>query len=134
MAKSYNRVINCGNLTRDPELKRVGANGTALCEFSLALNESYKDGDEWKEETSFVDYKCWGKRGEAIAQYLKKGSKVLVEGKIKQERWTTKDDENRSRLVVVVSDFSFMDSKQEASDDEHDNPADGFDDPGSTPF
>jgi len=98
---SFNKVILIGRLTRDPELRRIPS-GTAVTEFAIAVNRYYNDaGGERKEETSFIDVVVWGKRAETFAEYMHKGEEVLVEGRIKQDRWTTKENENRSKLRVI---------------------------------
>ena len=94
-----------GNLTRDPELKFVGDNGTVLAVFGMAVNG-------WREDdVSFIDCKAWGKVAEVIAQHFEKGRKVAVTGRLDQERWQTDAGENRSKIVVTVEDFDFADSK-----------------------
>ena len=81
MARSLNQVTLMGNLTRDPELRET-PNGNAVCGFSLALNRSYRDASgEWQEATDYVDITAWGPLGERVSQYLKKGSRCLVQGR-----------------------------------------------------
>ena len=84
---NVNRVILLGNLTRDPELRRT-PRGTEVCALGLALNRAFTDGEgERQEETSFIDAEAWGRRAELIGQHLHKGDPVLLEGRLKQERW-----------------------------------------------
>ncbi len=110
---SYNRVILLGNLTRDPEL-RYTPQGTAVCEFSLAINENYtnKQTGQKTEKVHFIDITCWGKTGEIAAEYLKKGRPVHIEGKLTQDRW---DDANtgqkRSKIKVTCEQLTFVGSK-----------------------
>lgn len=100
---SYNKVILLGNLTRDPEL-RFTSKGTALATLSLAVSRKYQD----REETTFVDCSAWGKTGETIAKHFKKGSSVLIEGRLKLDQWDDKQTgQKRSKLGVVVESFSF---------------------------
>lgn len=99
-----NKVIELGNLTRDVELKTVGANNSQVAKFAVAVNEKYKD----KEKTMFIDCNCWGNRAGVLEKYFKKGSRILVEGKLEQETWD-KDGEKRSKHVINVSDFWFID-------------------------
>jgi len=105
---SYNKVILMGNLTRDPELKNT-AGGTALAKFGIATNETYTSQGERKQRTTFVDVVAWGKTGETIAKYLKKGSPIFLEGRLEFSSW--KDNatgQNRSKLEVVVDKFQFV--------------------------
>jgi single-strand DNA-binding protein len=90
-----------GYLARDPELRYVGENGTALCQFSLAHTRSYKRGDEWQKAVSYVDAKCWGTTAERAAS-LSKGDEVVLSGQLRQERWTGSDGSQRSRLVLIA--------------------------------
>ncbi len=98
---SFNRVILAGNVTRDIELRQVGG-GTSVCDIGMAVNDRKKNGDEWIEETTFVDVTLWGRTAEVASQYLQKGSPVLIEGKLKMDSWEDKDSgAKRSKLKVV---------------------------------
>ena len=108
---SFNKVIIMGNLTRDPEL-RYNPNGNAVANFSLALSRKYKQGEEWKEEVSYIDVVVWGKQAENCGQYLNKGSGVLVEGRLQQRRWETDDGQKRSKVEVVANSVQFMPKRQ----------------------
>lgn len=110
---SFNRVILAGNLTRDPEL-RYTPKGTAVARFTLAVNRTYtSETGEKKEEVSFIDVDAWARQGEVIAQYLKKGRPVLVEGRLKQDTWEDKNThQKQSKLKVVLESFSFLDSNR----------------------
>ena len=84
MARSINQVTLMGNLTRDPELRQT-PNGQSVVRFSLALNRAYKGSDgEWKEATDFVDITAWAGLAERVDQYLNKGSRCLVVGRLRQ--------------------------------------------------
>ncbi|MCP4779064.1 MAG: single-stranded DNA-binding protein, partial [Planctomycetaceae bacterium] len=83
---SYNRVVIVGNLTRDVEL-RYTPSGTAVTDNALAINEKVKKNDQWVDEVSFFDVTLWGRTAEVAGEYLSKGSSVLIEGRLKQERW-----------------------------------------------
>ena len=127
---SYNKVILMGHLTRDIEIKTIPS-GTIVGEVGLAVNEVRKDANGDKiEEVSFIDLVMWGKTAEVMEKYLSKGSAVLVEGKIKQDRWKTENDENRSKIRVVVREFSFVGGKS----DEAPAKEEVLGDPGSLPF
>jgi single-strand DNA-binding protein len=108
---SFNKVILAGNLTRDPEL-RYTPKGTAVAKLGLAVSRRWKsDTGELKEETTFVDVDAFGKTAETIAQYMKKGRPILIEGRLKLDQWDDKQTgQKRSKLGVVLESFSFIDS------------------------
>ncbi|MSU57691.1 MAG: single-stranded DNA-binding protein [Pedosphaera sp.] len=109
---SFNKVILAGNLTRDPEL-RYTPKGTAIAKIGLAVNRTWtgEDGVK-KEEVSFIDVEAWGRQGEVIAQYMKKGRPLLIEGRLKLDTWEDKNTKQKvSKLKVVLESFSFIDSK-----------------------
>lgn len=106
---NLNQVNLIGNLTRDPEL-RVTPKGTAICQFSLAINRKWKDdtGRE-SEEVTYVDCEAWGKAGENIQKYTTKGRPLYVGGRLKLDQWTDKtSNEKRSKMKVVVENFQFL--------------------------
>lgn len=128
---SYNKTILVGNLTRNPEIKYT-ATGKAICNFGVAVNREWKsDNGEKKEECTFVDISAFGKQAEVVAQYFKKGSAILVEGRLKTDEWEDKTThQKRSKLKVVLESFSFMGSKEKEKDEavQPDAPY-GIDDP-----
>ncbi len=108
---NLNKVMLIGNLTRDPEL-RVTPKGTAICQFSLAVNRKFKDesGGE-REEVTYVDIEAWSKQGETIAKYCTKGRPLFVEGRLRLDQWEDKTTkEKRSRMKVVLENFQFLGS------------------------
>ena len=107
---TFNRVILAGNLTRDPETRFLPS-GTAVTEFAIAVNSRYKSksSEEWKEEVSFFDIVVFGKTGENCAEYLSKGSPVLVEGRLRQRRWET-DGQKRSKIEIAADAVQFLSS------------------------
>lgn len=110
MARSVNQVILMGNLTRDPEVRQT-PNGQTVCSFGLALNRSYKGADgDWQEATDFVDIVAWAQLGERVSQYLHKGSRVLVQGRLQYRSWD-QDGQKRSKLDVVANDVTFLDGR-----------------------
>ena len=114
MARSVNQVILMGNLTRDPELRQT-PNGQNVCGFSIALNRSYKDAnDEWQEATDYIDIVAWGVLAERVAQYLSKGRRVLVQGRLQSRSWE-QDGAKRSKVEVLANDVTFLDGRN--SDD-----------------
>ena len=114
MSANFNRVILAGNLTRDIELRET-PQGTPVTDASIAVNERRKQGDDWVDETSFVDLTLWGRTAENAAEYLSKGSSVLVEGKLKQDSWQNESGEKRTKLKVVVDRLQFLDSPKGSS-------------------
>lgn len=111
MARSVNQVILMGNLTRDPELRQT-PNGQSVCSFSLALNRAYKDknSDEWKELTDYVDIVAWGSLAERVSQYLSKGRRCLVQGRLQSSSWE-QDGKKRTKVEVNAQDVTFLDSR-----------------------
>ena len=106
--RGFSKAIITGNLTRDPEL-RTTPNGASVCSFSVAVNRVFRDSSGTQQESvSFIDCSAWGKLGEMIAQYAKKGSGVLVSGRLDQRSWEDKNSgQKRSRVEIVVEDFNF---------------------------
>jgi single-strand DNA-binding protein len=105
---SLNKVLLVGNLTKDPELRFVPS-GQAVANLRIATNRKYKAGNgEWKEEVTYVGVEVWGKSAEACGEYLKKGSPLLVEGRLKLKEWTAQDGQKRSMLEVVSERVQFL--------------------------
>jgi single-strand DNA-binding protein len=120
MARSVNQVILLGNLTRDPELRQIPS-GQSVCSFTLALNRSYKGGDgEWQEATDFIDVVAWAQLGERVAQYLSKGRRCLVQGRLQSRSWE-QDGQKRSKVEVNASDVTFLDSPRGGAGDDADS-------------
>jgi single-strand DNA-binding protein len=110
MARSVNQVILMGNLTRDPELRQTPS-GQSVCSFSLALNRAYKGQDgEWQEATDYIDCVCWGPLAERVAQYLNKGRRALVQGRLQSRSWE-QEGQKRSKVEVLANDVTFVDSR-----------------------
>lgn len=105
---SINKVIVSGNLTRDPELRQTSS-GTAVLSFGVAVNERVKNNQtgEWEDRPNFLDCTMWGKRGEAVSKYLAKGSKVCIEGRLRQNTWE-KDGQKRSKVEIVADELELM--------------------------
>jgi single-strand DNA-binding protein len=108
---SFNRVVLVGNLTRDPELRYIPS-GTAVSEIGLAVNDRVKKGDQWVDETTFVDVTLWGRTAEVANEYLSKGSNILIEGRLKLDTWE-KDGQKRSKLRVVAEKMQMLGGKGE---------------------
>ena len=103
MARGFSKVIIMGNLTRDPELRSTPS-GTQVCSFSVAVNRVYNGN----EQVSYFDCSAWGKTGETIAQYCKRGSGILVSGRLDQRSFEDKEGNKRSRVEITVEDFNFV--------------------------
>ena len=110
---SFNRVILMGNLTRDPEL-RVTPQGTSVCKINVAVNKQIRMSDGGvKDETSFIDVDAFGRQADVIAKYFIKGRPILVEGRLKLDRWETQAGEKRSKLGVILESFQFVGQRSE---------------------
>jgi len=109
---SFNKVILAGNLTRDPEM-RYTPKGTAVARIGMAVNRNWKnEAGETKEEVTFVDVEAFGRQAEVIAQYMKKGRPLLIEGRLKLDQWEDKNThQKQSKLKVVLEGFSFLDAR-----------------------
>ena len=111
----YNRVILVGNLTRDIELRYLPS-GSAVGKTGIATNRKFKSASgEQKEEVMFIDLTFFGRTAEIANQYLRKGSKVLVEGRIVLEQWTAQDGTKRSRHSITVENMQMLDSRGDMS-------------------
>ena len=111
---SINRVVISGNLTRDSEL-RATAGGMAVLNLGIAVNDRRKNSQsgEWEDYANFINCVMFGSRAEAIAQYLQKGAKVAIEGKLRYSAWESQQGEKRSKVEVVVDEIEFMSSRGE---------------------
>lgn len=108
-----NRAELMGRLTFDPELRRI-ASGTAVTELRMAINRSWKKGDEWQKEVLYIDAVVWGTQAEKCCEHLHKGSSVFIEGYLKMEQWDDKNTgEKRSKIKVQADKVHFLDSKGE---------------------
>lgn len=113
----YNKVILVGNLTRDIEL-RYTPGGLAIAKTGLATNRRYKSQNgEQKEETCFIDITIFGRAAEIANQYLSKGRRVLVEGRLVYEQWADKDGQKRSKHSVAVDELKMLDSAERSGNE-----------------
>ncbi|MRI83569.1 MAG: single-stranded DNA-binding protein [Nitratiruptor sp.] len=111
----YNRVIMVGNLTRDIEL-RYTSSGMAIAKTGIATNRRYKtQSGEQKEETCFIDITLFGRAAEVANQYLRRGSKVLIEGRLVYETWTDQNGNRRSKHSISVDTMQMLGSREEAA-------------------
>ena len=115
MARSLNQVTLMGNLTRDPELRQTPT-GQNVTSFSLALNRSYKNATgEWQEATDYIDIVAWGPLAERVSQYLSKGRRCLVQGRLQSRSWE-QEGQKRSKVEVLANDVTFLDGRSEGSE------------------
>jgi single-strand DNA-binding protein len=107
-----NKVFLIGRLTRDPEIRFLPS-GSQITSFSIAVNRAYKtkDSDEWKEETYYIDIDTFGYLAERLGKQLSKGTQILVEGSLRQDRWETQTGEKRSKIKVVADKVSLLSGK-----------------------
>lgn len=102
-----NTVILTGNLTRNPEL-RLTAKGVSVAYIGLASNRKYRQGDEIRDEVCFVDVTAFGSTADAVARYLEKGRKVLVEGRLRFSSWESEGGQRRNKLDVIAERVNFL--------------------------
>lgn len=107
----YNKVILIGNLTKDPEL-RYTPSGTPVTTLRLAVTTKYKQSEEFKEETLFIDVVVFGRQAETCSQYLAKGRPVLAEGRLQERRWES-DGQQRSKTEVVAQTVRFLGGRRD---------------------
>jgi len=107
---SLNSVNIMGNLTRDPEMKYISS-GKAVCSLSIANNRVYTKNGEKVTEVSYFDVEVWGQAAENCSKYLTKGSGIIVEGRLRQDRWE-KDGKTQSRVRISASAVHFLPKKQ----------------------
>ena len=103
---SINRVTITGNLAADPEL-RTAANDTKVLSLRVAVNDRRKTADGWEDFANFVTVTMFGERAAKVAEFLSKGTKVAIDGRLRQSTWE-KDGQKHSRLEVIVDDIDFM--------------------------
>ncbi len=110
----FNKVIMLGNLTKDPEL-RFTPQGTAVANMRIAVNSRVKANDEFRDETLFIDVVVFGRQAETAAQYLNKGSGVLVEGRLRERRWEY-EGQQRSKMEIIANNIRFLPKRAETQD------------------
>jgi single-strand DNA-binding protein len=119
---SFNKVVLVGNVTREIELRSIG-NNAKVCDVGLAINDRRKSANgEWVDEATFVDVTLWNRTAEIAAEYLGKGSSVLIEGKLKFEQWEV-DGQKRSKLKVVGDRMQMLGAKKDAVQQTDRNPS-----------
>ena len=126
---SVNKVILVGRLGKDPETRYTGG-GQAVCNFSLATDESFKDRNgERQKRTEWHKIVVWAKQAEIAQQYLKKGSQIYLEGRIQSREWTDKEGQKRTSYEIVATNFRMLGSRADsmAAGARSSAPAGGFD-------
>lgn len=115
---SLNKAMLIGNLGKDPEAKSLD-NGKTVCNFSIATSETWKDKNsgEKKEKTEWHNIVAFDKLGDVCATYLKKGTKIYIEGKIQTRKWTDKNGVDRYTTEIIASEMKMLSSKQEKSEE-----------------
>ena len=113
---SFNKVILIGNLIRDPELKFLPT-GKGVCNISMAVNRRWRtEAGEEREDVYFADCKAFGKQAETLAQYIKKGHPLMIEGRLTREEWDDKKSgEKKSATRIMIESFQFLKSREEGA-------------------
>lgn len=114
MANDLNRVFLIGRFVRDPELRHTPS-GTAVASFSIANNRSYTANNEKKEQTNFFNCVAWGKLGELVVDYCKKGHRVAIEGRLQQRSWDDQSGNKRSVVEIITDNVQFLTPKESFS-------------------
>ena len=108
---SLNKAMIIGNLGRDPEM-RYTPNGQPVTQFTVAVNRNYKDASgEWKEETEWFRVVAWGPLAERTAEYLRKGRKVYVEGRLQTRSWEAQDGQKRYTTELIANTVTALDPR-----------------------
>jgi single-strand DNA-binding protein len=110
MSYTINRVVLIGRLTRDPELRAL-ASGSSVCSMRIACNSRRRDAEgELKERPNFFDVSAFGATGESVAEYMRKGSRVAIDGRLEWREWEGSDEQRRQAVSVVADSVQFLDS------------------------
>jgi single-strand DNA-binding protein len=112
---TINRVVLVGRLTRDPELRALPS-GTSVCGLRVACNSSYKDADgELVERPNYFDVSVYGAGGESVSRYMRRGSRIAVDGRLEWREWETTEQERRQAVSIVADTVQFLDTPGERS-------------------
>jgi len=113
-----NRVVLVGRLTRDPELRSIPS-GTSVCDLRIASNSGQKEPDgEWSDRPNFFDVSVFGARGESVATYMRRGSRVCVDGRLSWREWETSEQQKRQSVSIVADHVQFLDPAGERTEGE----------------
>lgn len=126
MGKSLNKVQLIGHLGKDPDL-RYGANSNPVVTFSVATNERWKNGDEWKDHTEWHRCVGYGKIAEQLGEYLTKGRQVYLEGRLHTRSWEDKQGQKRYTTEIVIRDYLLLGARQQAESPLPETPMSGED-------
>jgi single-strand DNA-binding protein len=118
---AINRVVLIGRLTRDPELRSLSS-GTSVCSLRLACNSAKKSPDgAYTERPNYFDVSVFGAAAESVAQYMRKGSRVGVDGRLEWREWETSDQQKRQAVSVVADTVQFLDGPRDEQDEDEDD-------------
>lgn len=117
---TVNKAIIVGRLGADPEVRNT-PNGQTVANFTLATNSSFKSGDEWKEKTEWHNVVAWGQKAEFAGNYLKKGARVYVEGRIETRSWEDQEGQKRYKTEIVAHDLQSLSDKPGSGEQVSDN-------------
>lgn len=121
----FNKVVLVGNLTRDIEL-RYAQSGSAIANTAIATSRKFTQNGEKKEEVCFMDITFFGRSAEVANQYLRRGSKILVEGRLKFDQWVDQSGGKRSKHTIIVETMQMMDSKADNQSQQQQAPQQGY--------
>ncbi|MGA1846394.1 single-stranded DNA-binding protein [Deferribacter abyssi] len=110
----FNKVILLGNVTRNPEVRYIPGSGTPVASFGLAINRRYRQGEETREETCFIDIVAFSKLAEFAGEYISKGISVLIEGRLTYRTWE-QDGQKRSKHEIVAENIQLVWKKEKAA-------------------
>ncbi|MEQ8833630.1 MAG: single-stranded DNA-binding protein [Miltoncostaeaceae bacterium] len=112
MPADLNRVTLVGRLTRDPEMRQT-AGGTSVCSIRLAVTSRTNRGGEWSDQSNYFDVTAFGRQAETAGQYLAKGRRIGVDGRLSWREWQTQDGSKRQAVEIIANDLFFLDSRGE---------------------
>lgn len=104
---NINHVVISGNLTRDPDIKQTNS-GTSVAELGVAVNTNIKKDGIWESKPNYFQVTVWGKQAELCSQYLQKGSKITVDGRLEWQSWENKEGNKNSRVVIIAQQIEFV--------------------------
>lgn len=113
---NINHVVVSGNLTRDVELKSTNS-GTSVASIGIACNSTFKKDGNWESKPNFFEVTVWGKQAEICNEYLSKGSKVMIDGRLEWNKWENKEGQTNSRVIIVAQQIEFGSKKGDGGSD-----------------
>jgi single-strand DNA-binding protein len=112
MAQDLNTTALVGRLTSDPELRQTGS-GMSVCSLRVAFTSNRKNGDVWEDKSNFINVNVWGRQAESAAQYLSKGKRVAISGRLEWREWKTDSGDTRSTIEIVADRVQFIEPRSE---------------------